>query len=242
MNTHRVENLPIVLVPGYWLGGWAWDDVVERLRADGCPAVPVTLPGLESPAAPRAGIRLGDHVDAVRAALDAAHGPVVLVAHSGAGAIASAVLDVAAHQVARVVYVDSGPVADGNVPRPDLPSEAAELPMPSFPDLEADGGSLEGLDDAVRRQFRERAVAHPAGPLREPIALPHGLGVAVPTTVVCCSFPSQAVRSLVASGEPMFSALADLSDVTYVDLPTGHWPMWSRPDALADLLAGLARG
>lgn len=242
MTEQHTAHRPIVLVPGYWLGGWAWDGVAERLRSDGFRALPVTLPGLESTSTPRAGIRLADHVDAVRAALDAADGPVVLVAHSGGGAIASAVLDVAAHQVARVVYVDSGPVWDGSVPRPDIPADAVELALPPFADLEAGGASLDGLDDAALRRFRERAVAHPVGPLQEPIDLPHGRGAAVPATIVCCSLPSETVRSLASSGNPMFSALADLSDVTYVDLPTGHWPMWSRPDALAEILADVSRG
>jgi len=28
-------SAPIILVPGFWLGAWAWDEVVEQLRADG---------------------------------------------------------------------------------------------------------------------------------------------------------------------------------------------------------------
>lgn len=239
-TTHSTTLRPIVLVPGYWLGGWAWDDVVSRLRTHGVAARPVTLPGLESPASPRAGVTLADHVDAVRAALDAAGEPAVLVAHSGGGSLVSAVLDLAAPQVARVVYVDSGPAADGSVPRPDLPADAVELPLPSFAELEAGGASLDGLDDATLLRFRERAVAHPAGPLTEPVTAPQGIGAAVPATFVCCSFPADAVRGLVASGDPMFAPVADLQDVTYVDLPTGHWPMWSRPDALADVLAEAA--
>ena len=240
MNTHSTTLSPIVLVPGYWLGGWAWDAVVSRLRWHGLAAHPVTLPGLESPASPRARVTLADHVDAVCSALDAAGGPVVLVAHSGAGSLVSAVLDVAAPQVARVVYVDSGPASHGSVPRPDLPSDAIEVPLPSLAELEVGGASLDGLDDAALLRFRERAVAHPAGPLKEPVAAPRGMGAAVPATIVCCSFPSQMVRGLVASGDPMFAPVADLQDVTYVDLPTGHWPMWSRPDALADVLAEAA--
>ena len=240
MNTHRTLT-PIVLVPGYWLGGWAWDAVVEHLRSAGLEAHAVTLPGLESAAAPRADIHGADHVAAVLAALDAAPSPAVLVAHSGGGAIASAVLDVAPHLVARVVYVDSGPVSDGSIARPDLSPDLTELPLPSFADLVAGGASLDGLDEAALLRFRERAVPHPAGPLRDPVRLPHGGGAGVPATIVSCSFPAQTVRDLVASGDPMFAPLAGLTDVTYIDLPTGHWPMWSRPAALADVLAETAR-
>jgi hypothetical protein len=59
----------------------------------------------------------------------------------------------------------------------------------------------------------------------------------VPSTVVACSFPSATVVELAAGGHPLFAELAEFSDVRYVDLPTGHWPMWSRPDDLADVLA-----
>jgi pimeloyl-ACP methyl ester carboxylesterase len=30
-----VNTAPIVLVPGFWLGAWAWDEVAAALRADG---------------------------------------------------------------------------------------------------------------------------------------------------------------------------------------------------------------
>ena len=35
-----------VLVPGMWLGGWAWRDVTDALRAAGHTVYPVTLTGL----------------------------------------------------------------------------------------------------------------------------------------------------------------------------------------------------
>lgn len=35
-----------VLVPGYWLGAWAWHDVAEALRAKGHTVYPMTLTGL----------------------------------------------------------------------------------------------------------------------------------------------------------------------------------------------------
>jgi hypothetical protein len=35
--------------------------------------------------------------------------------------------------------------------------------------------------------------------------------------------------------------LAELRDVTYVDLPTSHWPMWSRPKELAAIIGDVAQ-
>jgi pimeloyl-ACP methyl ester carboxylesterase len=59
----------------------------------------------------------------------------------------------------------------------------------------------------------------------------------VPVTMISSSFPAEQVRQLAAEGHPYFAELPHL-DVTIVDLPTGHWPMWSRP---ADLATELLR-
>src|SRR6266566_4681370 len=65
----------IVLVPGFWLGAWAWDEVAAALRADGHDVTAVTLPGLESADADRSAITFADHVDAICAAVTAAGRP-----------------------------------------------------------------------------------------------------------------------------------------------------------------------
>lgn len=56
---------PIILVPGFWLGAWAWDEVAAMLRADGHDVTALTLPGLESVDTDRSAITLSDHVDAI---------------------------------------------------------------------------------------------------------------------------------------------------------------------------------
>lgn len=58
----------------------------------------------------------------------------------------------------------------------------------------------------------------------------------VPTTFVCCSMPSSQVIELVKAGHSMFAEVGDFTNVEYIDLPTGHWPIWSRPSDLAQVL------
>jgi hypothetical protein len=45
-----------------------------------------------------------------------------------------------------------------------------------------------------------------------------------------------------AGGEPWLAELGTLTKLTWLDLPTSHWPMWSRPADLAALLSGIAKG
>ncbi|GAB7190099.1 alpha/beta hydrolase [Kineococcus sp. NUM-3379] len=230
-----------VLVPGFWLGAWAWDRVTPVLTAAGHDVRALTLPGLQGPAAVRAGVTLEDHVLAVLRALEEEPGrPAVLVAHSGAGAPAHMAVDRAPHLVRRVVYVDSGPVPDGVTVNPDLPADAVEDPLPSWEEMQAAGNSLEGLSAADLAEFRERAVPHPAGPAREPVRVSDPRRREVPVTVVASSVRPAQVREWAAAGHPFFTELAHL-DATYVDLPTGHWPMWSRPGDLAGVLLQAAR-
>ena len=95
-----MASAPIILVPGFWLGAWAWDDVVPALRADGHDVTAVTLPGLEPAGADRSAVSLSDHVDAICEAVTAAGAPVVLAVHSGAGVPGYAASDRVPEQLA----------------------------------------------------------------------------------------------------------------------------------------------
>lgn len=229
----------LVLVPGFWLGGWAWDSVAASLRTAGHDVEAVTLPGLESVDADRSAISLEDHVDAVVTVLRAAPGPAVLVGHSGAGAVIYGATDRAPALVSRGVYVDSGPLPDGAAVGFPADSDAIEIPLPPWPELADNGTSIEGLDDAQLNEFRARAVPHPAGPARDPLRLRDPRRLTVPVTMITSSFPAEQIHRLAAEGHPYFTELPQL-DVTIVDLPTGHWPMWSRPDDLAAALDAAA--
>jgi pimeloyl-ACP methyl ester carboxylesterase len=142
--------MDIVLIPGLWLDSSSWDEVVPALEQAGHRTHPLTLPGMESKDADRSKITLRDHVDAVVAVIDsfdAADGQVVLVGHSGGGAIAHAAVDARPDRVARVVYVDSAPLGDGGVINDELPAENGEMPLPDWSRFEDQ--DLTDLDDAA---------------------------------------------------------------------------------------------
>lgn len=231
-----MTTAPIVLVPGFWLGAWAWDEVAAALRADGHDVTAVTLPGLESADADRSAITMSDHVDAICEAVRAAGAPVVLAVHSGAGVSGYGASDRVPEQIAAMVYVDSAP-ATGPLD-PDL--TAAEVPLPSREELEQEE-NLDGLSEEQLETFRRRAVPEPGAALREAPVLTNDARLDVPSTVVCTGFTSEQIKAAVEEGYAWLGGLAELHDVTYVDLPTSHWPMWSRPRELAGIIGDFAK-
>ena len=227
---------PIVLVPGFWLGAWAWDEVAAALRADGHDVTAMTLPGLESADADRSSITLADHVDAICEAVTAAGRPVVLAVHSGAGGPGYAVTDRIPEQIAAMVYVDSGP-ATGALD-PDF--DGVEKPLPSQEELAAEE-NLDGLTEEHLETFRRRAVPEPGAALREGAELTNDARLDVPTTAVCTGYTSEQYKAAVKEGYAWLGGFAELRDVTWVALPTSHWPMWSRPRELAEIIGGVAK-
>ncbi|HSN42494.1 MAG TPA: hypothetical protein VLR88_00390 [Propionibacteriaceae bacterium] len=63
----------------------------------------------------------------------------------------------------------------------------------------------------------------------------------IPVTVICTAFPASDYQHYAIQRAPFLAALLDYSDVTYIDLPTGHWPMWSKPVELGDIIANASR-
>lgn len=232
--------MDIILVPGFWLDASSWDGVTPPLTAAGHKVHPLTLPGLESAEAPRAGIGLRTHIDAVVAKIDSFDAPVVLVGHSGGGAIIHGAIDARPDRVARAIYVDSGPLADGGVINDELPADGDDVPLPPWELFE--DADLTDMTDELRAMFRSRAIPQPRGVAQDPQQLRDERRFEVPATVIACEFPSSLLREMIAGGNPYVAELARIRDVDYVDLPTGHWPQFTKPAELgAAILAAVDR-
>lgn len=227
--------MDIVLIPGFWLDASSWDPVVPALEARGHRVHPLTLPGKESKTADRAGIGLRDHIDAVVRLLDGLPDPVVLVGHSGGGAIAHGVADARPGKVRRVVYVDAGPLGDGGVINDELPVVGDAIPLPDWEVFEAE--DLRDLDEGLRARFREVAIPEPKGVASDAQRLSDPRRYDVPITVICCEFPSEMLREFMAADHPYTAELKAVRQKEFVDLPTGHWPQLTRPADLAAVLA-----
>jgi pimeloyl-ACP methyl ester carboxylesterase len=224
----------VILIPGMWLNGSAWDAVVPALEKAGHTTHALTLPGMESKAADRSSVTLADFVDAVAGAIDAAEGDVALVGHSMGGALAHAAADARSDRVARVVYVDSWPSGDGAHLSSGLPVVGGEVPLPDWSLFGEE--DLVDLTDELRAAFRERAIPWPGLVARDPLRLTDDRRYDIPATVIACEFPSAQLRSWTDDGDDNLRELAKLRNVEYVDLPTGHWPQLTKPAELAEVL------
>jgi pimeloyl-ACP methyl ester carboxylesterase len=225
--------MDIILIPGFWLDGSSWDEVVPALELAGHRTHALTLPGMESKDADRSKITLRDHVNAVVEVIDSfapADGKVVLVGHSGGGAVAHAAADARPDRVGRVVYVDSGPLGEGGVINDELPAENGEIPLPDWSVF--DDEDLVDLDDELRAAFRGRAIPTPVHVASDPQQLFDERRYDVPVTIIACEFPSSMLREWMEQGHPFVRELAKIRDVDYIDLPTGHWPQFTRPEEL----------
>jgi pimeloyl-ACP methyl ester carboxylesterase len=228
---------PIILVPGFWLGAWAWDEVASLLRADGHDVTALTLPGMESKDADRSSVTYADHVDAIVDAVRAAGRPVVLAVHSATGFSGYSASDRVPDLIAAMVYVDTAP---GLAPLdPDF--EDAEKPL-VWSEIEA-GENLDGLSDEQKETFRQRALPVPGGVVRGSDQLTNDARRDIPSTFICTGFTAEQYQTY-SREEPVPSFLAGIPEVrnaTWIDLPTSHWPMWSKPKELATIIGNVAK-
>jgi pimeloyl-ACP methyl ester carboxylesterase len=244
-----------VLVPGFWLGSWAWRAVTNALRAQQHEVYPLTLTGLaDKKHLVDAQIDLDTHTNDVFNLIEyEGLSEVILVGHSYAGLVITAVADRLAPKVAKLVYVDTAPLPNGmaliEFYPPDLRKTyrqrvameggGSRLPFPPWEELDK-GGTAKDLDADMRAMIQARVTDMPFGAAKQPVHLTAGSARAgLPKTAIWCTTRAQQVRQLVDSGNAVFQELAGDS-WTFIDLPTGHWPMFSKPKELADLLLAQA--
>jgi pimeloyl-ACP methyl ester carboxylesterase len=164
---------------------------------------------------------------------------VVLVAHSYAGLPVTAAAERLGDRVARIVYVDSGPLPDGtrqaDMSDPPARDDGQDVPPPPW-DPAADPTQA-GLDAAAVALLNERSTPHPRGSVFQP-ARRHPERLVAPLALIACLFSLEQMEEMRAQGHPFMSGLGDAD---LYALPTGHWPMFSEPARLAALLDEAAR-
>jgi len=225
--------MDILLIAGLWLDGSAWDDVVPALTALGHRPVPLTLPG-QGDGSPSA--TLDDQVAAVLAAVDAASGKPMVVGHSAACTLAWLAADARPARVAKVALIGGFPSADGGPYADFFESRDGVMPFPGWEPFA--GPDSADLDEEAKRDFAAAAIPVPDGVTKGVVRLTDERRYDIPIVIVCPEFtPTQAQEWIGAGDVP---ELAKAKHLDFVDLDSGHWPMFTKPNELARLLAAAA--
>jgi pimeloyl-ACP methyl ester carboxylesterase len=227
-----------VLVPGAWLGAWAWDKVVLELRSAGHGAHPLTLSGL----AEKQGVPAGQQTH-VRDIVDEIEShdlrDVVLVGHSYSGIPVGQAGERIGDRLSRVVFVDSNVPIDGE----SFASRWHEGPAALEASIAENGGFWQplnaadydgqGLTDELIARIVDGSTPHPGATLTEPAVMERSIGE-LPVTYIKC---------LLDSPEPSATVAKLLSSERWrlVMMDTGHWPMFSQPRELARILLDTVR-
>jgi pimeloyl-ACP methyl ester carboxylesterase len=241
-----------VLVPGAWLGGWAWKDVAARLRAKGHDVYPITLTGLgERVHLARPEVDLDTHItDVVNTITVNDLENVILAGHSYAGIVVTGVADRVPERLAQLVYVDAAPFQNGmafvDIYTPEARAGLQEavtkhgdggmLPFPGFEAI-ANDASLAGLGDERKLWIEAKSDPHPWRSWTQSLKLEIETQPTYGQVAIACDD----FRSMVAAGMPQIVPLT-LPPWRYLELQTGHWPMFSTPAELAEMLDGLSKG
>lgn len=234
-----------VLVHGAFQGAAGWAPVAAALTAAGHEVVAVDLPGRDATGAAAQAVTLDAYVAAVRGAVEAAGEPVVLVGHSFGGFTISAVAEAVPDRIERLVYVAAYVPASGESMQALAATDRNAWAPETFvvaPDFSSAGIRLEDqvrvfaqdADPAQAEALLASMVREPLGPLATPVTLtPEAFGAVdkayVRTTADGTVSPELQGRMIERAG------------VTRVaEIPTGHAPFLTQPEALAAILDDLA--
>ncbi len=225
-----------VLIHGSYQGGWIWQPVAARLRAQGHTVFTPTMQGCaERRHALRPGIDTTTFVNEVADLLFFEDlRDVVLVGTSSGGMVVCGVAERMRHRVARIVLVDALALFNGERSR-DItkrPAPAGPMPLAAAPSREeAAIGLFAELDPATLAWVLDRYTPHPVGTSEIPVKLGDFWDMDWNATVIWC-------RQAVHPGEAHQRRAAARLNAAWFELDTGHYPMLTTPDALTALLLG----
>jgi len=232
-----------VLVHGAYHGAWCWKHVTALLRARGHEVHTPTLTGLgERSHLIACGPSLETFFEDVAQVIRfEGLSDVILVGHSFAGSVVSALADRIPERLAHLVYLDAQVLVSGQAPADTAPPEviaryqrrAEASGFVSIPPPPPEAFGIE--DPETARWVEARVTPHPYRTYFDRLELKHPLGNGLPATYIAVTqppFPNTAHSRGVAREQPGWN---------YLELPTAHNAMVLKPREVADMLDAIAR-
>lgn len=173
---------------------------------------------------------------------------VYLVGHSYGGVVTTQVADKIPERLAKLIYVESAPLPDGVAHVEFYPPEQLagfektiaekgdgwKLPLPSWEEMQ-ERGEVKDLTAEDRSRFERLATPQPFNASRQKLRLKNPARRKLPKLVILNTSTIAQNKKLIESGAPLFQEMDD-PNLTFAELPTGHYPMFSRPEELTKIL------
>lgn len=221
--------MDIVLIPGLWLDGSAWDDVLPELEKLGHRGIAVTLPGQGDGTT---SATYDDQAGAVLAAVDAAEGAPLVVGHSAACTLAWVAADRRPEAITGVALIGGFPSTHDSGYADFFEPTGDTVPFPGWEPFE--GPDSDDMSAELKAEVAARTHPVPVGVTRGKVQWTDEGRHAVPLTLICPEFSPEQAQEWIEAGD--VPELADATALELVDLDSGHWPMFTQPAALAALL------
>ncbi|MDT8911414.1 alpha/beta hydrolase [Amycolatopsis sp. PS_44_ISF1] len=230
-----------LLVHGAWHGGWCWERVIPRLESAGHRVLAPSLTGYGDQAhllGPEVGLET--HVDDVVTLIETEDlREVILVGHSYAGMVISAVVNRVPERIAQLVYLDAMLPRDGETAVDAQPVSQRLIDqavdgwrIPPMPEQPAPFGLFGVTDPDDLAWLRGKLTDQPVLCLRQPVRLDNRAADVVPRTHIRCvgARPAGIVERPIPEVQP------NGSPARVWELPTGHDCMITEPAKLTELL------
>ena len=244
------ERGTVLLLHGAWQGAWVWASQIAALQSAGWVPRALDLPGNGVDGRAPGDVGFADHVAHARDWLLAADGPVRIVAHSGAGVLATQLAEDHPDRVAQVIHVAGMMLPSGvtfaEFIAPHVADDPAATGITAF--LRDVPGGTEVPADAACRVFYHDCPPEAARAAAARLT-PQGAAVRAPRVMHTAARAGSVPRGYVRCGAdrsvvpPVQDAMcAAWPGAVVVRLDCGHAPMLAAPDALARTLCGLLDG
>ena len=213
-----------VLVPGAWLGSWVWSRVTPIINKEGYPAFPVTLTGMGDR------VHLAtDLLNLETAILDVVNtinyndlDDIVLIGHSFAGKVVSAVADRIPEKIKSILYLDAFFPSKVRTPQgifgDEFKTDGFVIPF-NEGIIDAIGKDVEGDD---RKWLLSKSTPWPVRYAKNPIILSEKFD-SIESSYIFCTLSGDPVDEIISGKWGKLYGPYKLIDA-------GHWPMITKPE------------
>jgi pimeloyl-ACP methyl ester carboxylesterase len=238
MNTY-------VLIHGAWFGGWCWSKLTPLLEQAGHRTVTFDLPAHGEDSSPVSSASLQSYTDRVAQVLEQQPEPVILVAHSMGGVVASQVAERHPERIQTLVYVSAYLLRESESLHQIVGSDR-EAKLGTYLVVNEPQGTLgireEGLKEALFADCPDEDVSRakaqyrdePLAPLATPVSVSTERFGRVPRVYI------QTLQDRVVSPTAQKQMYTASPCQQVFSLETGHLPFFAAPDKLAAHLLSLS--